>query len=130
MRHRVSGKKLGRDSAQRKALALSLTQALLKHERIETTRAKAEFVRGKAEKLISIAKRGLAHDDPNRGVHARRIAASRLNNDRELVGKLFDVLAPRYQERAGGYTRMYKLEPRRGDRAEMVLLELVDREQA
>jgi large subunit ribosomal protein L17 len=130
MRHRVSGKKLGRDSAERKALALSLTIALFKHERIKTTRAKAEFVRGKAEKLISIAKRGLAHDDPNRGVHARRIAASRLNNDRELVGKLFDELAPRYQERPGGYTRMYKLEPRRGDRAEMVLLELVDREQA
>ena len=130
MRHRVSGKKLGRDSAQRKALALSLTMALIKHERIETTRAKAEFVRGKAEKLISIAKRGLAHDDPNRSIHARRLAASRLNNDREMVGKLFDVLAPRYQERAGGYTRMYKLEPRRGDRAEMVLLELVDREQA
>jgi large subunit ribosomal protein L17 len=130
MRHRVSGKKLSRDRGERKALALSLTQALLKYERIKTTRAKAEFVRGKAEKLISIAKRGLAQDDPNRGVHARRIAASRLNNDRELVGKLFDVLAPRYQERPGGYTRMYKLEPRRGDRAEMVLLELVDREQA
>lgn len=130
MRHRVSGKKLGRDSGERKALALSLTTALLKYERIKTTRAKAEFVRGKTEKLISIAKRGLAHEDPNRGVHARRIAASRLNNDRELVGKLFDVLAPRYQERTGGYTRMYKLEPRKGDRAEMVLLELVDREQA
>jgi large subunit ribosomal protein L17 len=130
MRHRKAGKKLGRDSGQRKALALSLTIALFKYERIETTRAKAEFVRGKAEKLISIAKRGLAHDDPNRGIHARRLAASRLNNDREMVGKLFDVLAPRYQERAGGYTRMYKLEPRRGDRAEMVLLELVDREQA
>lgn len=130
MRHRVSGKKLGRDSGQRKALALSLTIALFKYERIETTRAKAEFVRGKAEKLISIAKRGLAHDDPNRGIHARRLAASRLNNDRDLVGKLFDVLAPRYQERPGGYTRMYKLEPRKGDRAEMVLLELVDREQA
>lgn len=130
MRHRVSGKKLGRDSGERKALALSLTIALFTHGRIKTTRAKAEFVRGKAEKLISIAKRGLAHDDPNRGVHARRLAASRLNNDRELVGKLFDELAPRYTERPGGYTRMYKLEPRKGDRAEMVLLELVDREQA
>jgi large subunit ribosomal protein L17 len=130
MRHRVSGKKLGRDSGERKALALALTLALFKHGRIQTTRAKAEFVRGKAEKLISIAKRGLAHDDPNRGVHARRLAASRLNNDREMVGKLFDEIAPRFQERAGGYTRMYKLEPRRGDRAEMVLLELVDREQA
>ncbi|HLV37180.1 MAG TPA: 50S ribosomal protein L17 [Spirillospora sp.] len=130
MRHRVSGKKLGRDSGQRKALALNLTLALLKHERIKTTRAKAEFVRGKAERLITIAKRGLAHDDPARAVHARRIAASRLNNDRDMVGKLFDELAPRYADRPGGYTRMYKLEPRKGDRAEMVLLELVDREQA
>jgi large subunit ribosomal protein L17 len=130
MRHRVSGKKLGRDSGQRKALALNLTLALLKHERIKTTRAKAEFVRGKAERLITIAKRGLAHDDPARAVHARRIAASRLNNDRDMVGKLFDELAPRYEDRPGGYTRMYKLEPRKGDRAEMVLLELVDREQA
>lgn len=130
MRHRVSGKKLGRNSGQRKALALNLTLALLKHERIKTTRAKAEFIRGKTERLISIAKRGLAHEDPARGVHARRIAASRLNNDREVVSKLFDVLAPRYSERAGGYTRMYKLEPRKGDRAEMVLIELVDREQA
>ncbi len=128
MRHRVKGKKLGRNSGQRKALALNLTQALFTHGRIRTTRAKAEFVRGKAERLITIAKRGLAHDDPARAVHARRIAASRLNNDRELVGKLFDELAPRYEDRAGGYTRMYRLEPRKGDRAEMVLLELVDRE--
>lgn len=128
MRHRISGKKLGRNSGQRKALALSLTLALLKHERIKTTRAKADFVRGKAERLITIAKRGLAEEDPMRGVHARRIAASRLNNDRELVGKLFEELAPRYQDRAGGYTRIYRLEPRKGDRAEMVLLELVDRE--
>ncbi len=85
-----------------------------------------EFVEG----LITTAKRGLAHDDPARGVHARRIAASRLNNDRELVGKLFDTLAPRYSERPGGYTRIIKLGPRKGDSAEMVLLELVDREVA
>ncbi|MBZ0301127.1 MAG: 50S ribosomal protein L17 [Anaerolineae bacterium] len=130
MRHRVSGKKLGRNSGQRKALALNLTLALLKHERITTTRAKADFVRGKTERLITIAKRGLAHENPERTVHARRIAASRLNNDRDVVGKLFDELAPRYEERAGGYTRMFKLEPRKGDRAEMVLLELVDRSEA
>jgi large subunit ribosomal protein L17 len=128
MRHRISGKKLGRNSGQRKALALSLTTALLTHGRIKTTRAKADFVRGKTERLITIAKRGLAHDDPERGVHARRIVASRLNNDRKLVGKVFDELAPRYQDRPGGYTRIYKLEPRKGDRAEMVLLELVDHE--
>lgn len=130
MRHRVSGKKLNRNTGQRKALALSLSRELLIHERITTTRAKADFVRGKVERLITIAKRGLEHDDPMRAVHARRIAASRLNNDRELVGKLFDTLAPRYEERPGGYTRIYKLGPRKGDNADMVLLELVDREEA
>jgi large subunit ribosomal protein L17 len=128
MRHRVYGKKLGRNTAQRKALRLALATSLLQHERIITTHAKAIFVRDYVEKLITTAKRGLAHDDPNRGVHARRIAASRLNNDRELVGKLFDTLAPRYSERAGGYTRVIKLGPRKGDAADMVILELVDRE--
>lgn len=127
MRHRVFGKQLGRNGGQRKALRLALATALIQHERIETTRAKADFVRTYVEGLITTAKRGLAHEDPNRGVHARRIAASRLNNDRELVGKLFDTLAPRYAERPGGYTRIIKLGPRKGDSAEMVLLELVDR---
>ncbi|MDZ4768790.1 MAG: 50S ribosomal protein L17 [Chloroflexota bacterium] len=129
MRHRVHGKKIGRNTAQRKALRLALAIALLQNERIQTTRAKAEFVRGYVEKLITTAKRGLAFDDVQRGVHARRIAGSRLNNDRELVGKLFDTLAPRYKDREGGYTRIFKLEPRHGDRAEMVLLELVDRDE-
>jgi large subunit ribosomal protein L17 len=127
MRHGVHGKKLGRDTAQRKALRLALTVALLEHERIETTRAKADFVRSYVEGLITTAKRGLANETPGRGVHARRIAASRLNNDRVLVGKLFDTLAPRYAERPGGYTRIIKLGPRKGDSADMVLLELVDR---
>lgn len=130
MRHRVHGKQLGRNTGQRKALQLALATALLQHERIETTHAKAVFVREFVEGLITTAKRGLAHDDPARGVHARRIAASRLNNDRALVGKLFDTLAPRYAERPGGYTRIIKLGPRKGDSAEMVLLELVDREVA
>lgn len=127
MRHRVHGKKLGRDTKERKALRLALTVALLEHERIETTQAKAAFVRSYVEGLITTAKRGLAHGTPERGVHARRLAASRLNNDRVLVGKLFDTLAPRYAERPGGYTRVIKLGPRKGDSAEMVLLELVDR---
>jgi len=127
MRHRVHGKQLNRSTAQRKALRLALATALLQHERIETTRAKADFVRTYVEGLITTAKRGLAQEDAARGVHARRIAASRLNNDRELVGKLFDTLAPRYAERPGGYTRIIKLGPRKGDAAEMVLLELVDR---
>ena len=130
MRHRIKGKKLGRNTSQRKALKLSLTMALLQHERITTTKAKAAFVRSDVERLITIAKRGLAHEDPSRGVHARRLAASRLNNDRDMVGKLFDKLAPRYEGREGGYTRVLKVGPRKGDNAEMVLLELVDREQA
>ncbi len=130
MRHRIQGKKLGRNSGQRKALKKSLSLALLEHERITTTQAKAAFVRGDVERLITIAKRGIAHDDPNRAIHARRIVASRLNNDRVIVGKVFDKLAPRYEGRAGGYTRVMKLGPRKGDNAEMVLLELVDREEA
>jgi large subunit ribosomal protein L17 len=128
MRHNKKGKILGRPSDQRKALRLALATALLTHERIETTEAKAEFVRDYVEKLITTAKRGLAHPEPTRAVHARRIAASRLNNDRDLVGKLFDTLAPRYVNRPGGYTRVLKLGPRKGDAAPMVLLELVDRE--
>lgn len=132
MRHRKKGKKLSRPIGHRKALRLNLTLALLEHERIKTTRAKADFVRGHVEKLITVAKRGLAKaedtDNPAVGVHARRIAASRLNNNRVVVQKLFDVLAPRYANREGGYTRILRLGPRKGDNAEMVLLELVDRE--
>lgn len=134
MRHQVKGKKLSRTSGHRKALRLNLTLALLTHERIKTTEAKAEFVRGHAEKMITLAKRGLAKAQATGrdevAVHARRIAASRLNNDRVVVQKLFDELAPRYAERPGGYTRMYKLGPRKGDNAEMVLLELVDRSES
>jgi len=130
MRHRIKGKKLNRNSGQRKALKMNLASALLEHERIETTEAKAKFVRGDVEKIITIAKRGLAKaEETGRAevaVHARRIAASRLNNNRVLVQKLFDELAPRYAERPGGYTRIYKLGPRKGDNADMVLLELVD----
>lgn len=132
MRHRVKGKQLNRNSGHRKALRKNLMVALLQHERIQTTEAKADFVRGHVERIITVAKRGLAKAEetgnPAVAVHARRIAASRLNNDREIVQKLFDVLAPRYAERPGGYTRIYKLGPRKGDNAPMVLLELVDRE--
>jgi large subunit ribosomal protein L17 len=130
MRHRIKGKHLGRNTKQRKALRLGLTTQLIEHERIETTLAKAQFVRDHVEKLITTAKRGLAHSDPNRAIHARRIAGSRLNNDRAIVGKLFNTLAPRYETRPGGYTRIIKLGPRKGDAAEMVLLELVDRAEA
>lgn len=131
MRHRNKGKKLSRTTSHRKALRLNLTTALLKNERITTTQAKAQFVRGNVERLITIAKRGTVKAEVTNnaqvGVHARRLAASRLGNDRVLVQKLFDELAPRYADRPGGYTRILKLGPRKGDNAEMVLLELVDR---
>ena len=132
MRHRNRKKRLSRDSGHRKALQMNLTRALLEHERITTTKAKADFVRGHAEKIITIAKRGLAkaEDTGNEevAVHARRIVASRLNNDRVIVGKLFDEIAPRFADRPGGYTRIYKLGPRKGDNAEMAVIELVDYE--
>lgn len=132
MRHRVKGKKLGRNTGQRKALRLSLARELLLKERIKTTRAKADYIRGHVEKLITVAKRGIAKsqelDNEAVKVHAMRVAGSRLNNDRVLVQKLFDELAPRYETRPGGYTRIYRLGPRKGDNAEMVLIELVDSE--
>ena len=136
MRHRVAGKKLNRSSANRKALRRNLVTALLNYERIETTEAKAKAIRGQAERLITLTKRGLVaeQDDPSRGVHARRVAAGRLNRwvagsdgtRVDVLKKLFEEIAPRYEDRPGGYTRMYKLGPRKGDAARMVLLELVE----
>ncbi len=132
MRHRVQGKKLNRDSGHRKALRKNLIIALIEHGRIRTTEAKAKFVRGHAERIITIAKRGIAKAEATGNsaadLHARRIVASRLNNDREIVQKVFSDLAPRYKEREGGYTRIYKVGPRKGDNADMVLLELVGNE--
>ena len=125
MRHKVSGKKLGRTSAQRGALKRTMIKQLFENERIKTTRAKAEFVRRPAEKLITLAKRAQDKDEAQQ-VHARRIAASRLGNDKVIVKKLFEDLAPRYMDRPGGYTRMFKLPPRTSDAAEMVILELVE----
>jgi len=134
MRHRYHGKKLNRSSAHRKALRMNLTIQLLTHGRIKTTFHKAKFIQGNAERMITIAKRGLAKaeakGDDSIAVHARRQVAQRLNNDRELVGKIFDELAPLYAERNGGYTRILKLGPRKGDNAEMALIELVDYGQA
>jgi large subunit ribosomal protein L17 len=130
MRHRVAGKKLSRNSGQRKALRVGLATSLLTYGRIQTTQAKADFIRGHVERIITIAKRGLAKTEATQnvgvGVHARRIAASHLNNDRVLVQKLFDVIAPVYKDRPGGYTRTYKIGPRKGDNAPMVLIELID----
>jgi large subunit ribosomal protein L17 len=124
MRHRKSGVKLGRERDERTALRRILVKQLFEHERIQTTRAKAEAIRGQAEKLITLAKTGNAAGE-QRMVHARRLAAARLS-DAEIVKKLFDDIAPRYQNRNGGYTRLVRLGPRHGDAAEMVLLELVE----
>jgi large subunit ribosomal protein L17 len=124
MRHRKAGVKLGRERDERTALRRILVKQLFEHERIKTTRAKAEAIRGQAEKLITLAKTGNAAGE-ERMVHARRLAAARLS-DAEMVKKLFDDIAPRYQNRNGGYTRMVHLGPRHGDAAEMVLLELVE----
>jgi large subunit ribosomal protein L17 len=124
MRHRVAGYRLSRDKDERRALRRILTKQLFEHERIKTTRAKAEAVRGQAERLITLAKRGNAAGDAQM-VHARRLAAARLS-DPAAVKKLFDDLAKRFENRPGGYTRMIKLGPRHGDSAEMVILELVE----
>lgn len=124
MRHNKSGIKLGRMKDERTALRRNLVKQLFEHERVRTTRAKAEAVRGQAERLITLAKRGNDAGD-ERMVHARRLAAARLS-DPVAVRKLFDDLAPRYKDRNGGYTRLVRLGPRQGDAAEMVLLELVE----
>jgi len=124
MRHKISGHKLSRSKDDRRALRRILIAQLFDHERIRTTRAKAEAVRGQAERLITLAKRGNKAGELHM-VHARRLAAARLGNP-AAVRKLFDDLAPRYAERMGGYTRMLKLGMRQGDAAEMVLLELVE----
>jgi large subunit ribosomal protein L17 len=119
MRHRIAGRQLGRDTSARRALFRSLVTELFRHERIETTEAKAKAVRGDAEKLITLAKRG--------DLHARRLAM-RTILDPDVTKKLFETLGPRYKERAGGYTRLFKVGPRKGDAAPIVIMELVDRE--
>lgn len=125
MRHRVAGKKLNRSKGHRTALRRALITQLFEHERLRTTEAKARAIRSQAEKLITLAKRGVAAGDVKE-INARRLANARLNSP-EVVRKLFDELAPRYEERPGGYTRMLKLGQRRGDAAKIVVLELVDR---
>ena len=124
MRHKVAGKRLGRSKDHRKALRRTMVKQLFEHERIRTTRAKAEAVRGQAEKMITLAKRGNAAEGAE-AVHVRRLAAARLA-DKEAVTKLFDDIAPRFENRQGGYTRMTKLGIRKGDSAEMVILELIE----
>jgi large subunit ribosomal protein L17 len=124
MRHRIMGFRLSRGKDEREALRRNLVKELIDHERIQTTRTKAQAVRGLAERLITLAKRGNAAGDAQM-VHARRLAAARLS-DAGSVKKLFDNIAPRFKERPGGYTRIVRLGPRFGDSAEMVILELVE----
>jgi large subunit ribosomal protein L17 len=116
MRHRVAGRKLGRNSAQRKSLFRNLTTDLLWHEQIRTTEAKARAIRSQAERLITLARRG--------DLHARRLAARDVH-DASVLRKLFDELAERYDDREGGYVRIYKLGLRKGDAAPLVLISLV-----
>ena len=117
MRHAKQRNKLSRDSAHRRALLRNLCREVIEHERIKTSQAKAKAVKPKLEKLITLGKRG--------DLHARRQALSELSQDKFLVHKLFEEIAPRYAERPGGYARIVKLGPRRSDSTEMVFLELV-----
>ncbi len=117
MRHQKKRNKLSRDSAHRRALMRNLCREVIQHERIKTSEAKAKAVKPKLEKLITLGKRG--------DLHARRQALSELSQDKFLVHKLFEEIAPRYAERPGGYARIVKLGPRRSDSTEMVFLELV-----
>jgi len=117
MRHRKKGRKLGRTAQHRRATLRNMATSLFRHERIETTTAKAKELRPYAERLITLAKRG--------DLHARRQAGAKVQ-DREVLGKLFEDIGPRFSQRAGGYTRILKLGHRKGDAAEMSLIELVD----
>ncbi|MFN2137504.1 MAG: 50S ribosomal protein L17 [Candidatus Promineifilaceae bacterium] len=142
MRHRVSGRKLNRDAAHRHALLKNLIADLICHEQIVTTEAKARAVKPSAEKMITLAKRGLesGKSDPAKEIHARRLAAARLPEVRiveddsgyfekvNVVSHLFENVAPRYADRPGGYTRLIKIGKRPGDNAEMAVLMLVDEE--
>ena len=117
MRHRKTRHKLSRDTAHRRSLLRNLSRDLIEHERIKTSQAKAKAVKPAVEKLITLAKRG--------DLHARRRALSELGQDRFVVHKLFEEIAPRYSERPGGYTRIVKLGHRAGDGADVARIELL-----
>jgi large subunit ribosomal protein L17 len=123
--HNVAHRKLGRLTEHRMALLRNQATALLRHERIETTMPKAKELRPFVERLITIAKRGNAAGAKAGGsLHARRLVAADIQ-DREVLGKLFETIAPRFAERAGGYTRILRVGFRRGDAAEVAQVELV-----
>jgi large subunit ribosomal protein L17 len=132
MRHGVAHRKLGRVTEHRIALLRNQAQALLRHERIETTLPKAKELRPYVERLISVAKRSLVAQGTDEEKRLRRMTAERLVArdvaDQKVVTKLFDTLAPRYVERPGGYTRLLKLGHRRGDAAEVAQIELIGSE--
>ena len=117
MRHRKSGRKLNRTSSHRKALMRNMVTSLLDHERIETTDAKAKELRGLTDRMITLGKRG--------DLHARRQALSVIRS-KEVTAKLFDVLAERFRDRPGGYTRVIKVGNRVGDAAPISIIELVE----
>jgi len=129
MRHNVAHRKLGRVTEHRIALLRNQATALLRHERIETTMPKAKELRPFVERLITIAKRGVAgNTDANASaLHARRMVLSEIV-DKDVVGKLFETLVPRFAERPGGYIRILKVGYRRGDSAEVAQIELVGSE--
>ena len=128
MRHRVAHRKLGRVTEHRIAMLRNQAQALLRFERLETTVPRAKELRPFVERIITIAKRGLAGGDENgRSLHARRLVLRDIH-DREVVGKLFDTIAPRFETRPGGYTRILRIGYRRGDSAEVAQIELVGSE--
>ncbi len=117
MRHRKKGRKLSRTASHRRAMLRNMATSLFRHERVTTTTAKAKELRPYAERLITLARRG--------DLHARRLAARKIA-DKEVLAKLFEDIGPRFAERPGGYTRILKLGHRRGDAAEMALIELVE----
>jgi large subunit ribosomal protein L17 len=128
MRHRVAHRKLGRVSEHRLAMLRNQAQALLKHERIETTVPRAKELRPFVEHLITTAKRGLVAGAPEgKALHARRLVLRDLA-DKAVVAKLFDTIAPRFETRPGGYTRLMRVGFRRGDSAEVAQVELVGSE--
>src|SRR3990170_7360694 len=128
MRHRVSHRKLGRVTEHRIAMLRNQAEALIRHEHIETTLPKAKELRPFVERIITLAKRGLAAGDANAGtLHARRMVLRDIQN-RDVVAKLFDTIAPRFEARPGGYTRILRLGYRRGDSAEIAQIELVGSE--
>jgi len=140
MRHRVHGRRLGRDTAHRNALRKNLIADLVCNGQVYTTEAKARMLRPATEKIITLAKRGLVNgqQDKSKEVHARRLVAARVARYRtieddngyleemDVVRQLFDTVAPRYANRPGGYTRMIKIGKRQGDNADMAILMLVD----